>query len=155
MEMMNVIIGILCLIGLIVVIAWLSSIYSRKVKKNSKDLAESWPPLKYMNVVGSKCPDYWQFVGTKTVQVPGKPPIIQNICKNTFNIPAGADPDNPYNCYGDGKDEPLNTHLFDSNETQWPIVNKNLNNTETCRWIRNCGPIKDSNAAWLGFSDKC
>ena len=83
MEIKYAIIGILSLIGVVVLISWLSAIYSRKVKEDAKDLSESWPPLKYMDVIGSKCPDYWQFVGTReTPSTAGKKPIVYNICKN-------------------------------------------------------------------------
>jgi hypothetical protein len=144
------------LIGLFVVISWLSGMYSEEVKKDAKNAAESWPPPKYMDVVGSKCPDYWQFVGTKEYIRPNSTPIVYNICKNTFNIPAGTDKNNPNYCYANGSgDLALNTMTFNTNDLKWPITDKNFSKTPTCEWIRKCGPLPDNNAAWLGYSDKC
>ena len=99
---------IIVTIIVIILIVWAVQKKKAKEEKNKKVI---WPPNDYMQSVGSKCPDYWTYIGndSKTGKV---------MCQNKFNIPV-ANAAQFGMCYDDvsGHD---NVKLFNKIE-KWPI----------------------------------
>jgi len=137
---------IICIITAIVIILVVWAVNkSNAAKQASKHTA--WPPNDYMQDIGSKCPDYWTYIGVDDAG--------GAICENKFNIPVGND-----KCMDD-----KNTMTF-SKIPKWPIkkgdiagqvgtgdVKGNLN--LPCNWIKSCGPTSNTSASWLGVNDIC
>ena len=140
---------IIVTIIVIILIVWAVQKKKAKEEKNKKVI---WPPNDYMQSVGSKCPDYWTYIGndSKTGKV---------MCQNKFNIPV-ANAAQFGMCYDDvsGYD---NVKLFNKIE-KWPIPSGSIDNqlvgnnySFRCNWIKNCGPTDKTSASWLGIKDMC
>ena len=132
----------------IILVVWAVN-KSNKAKAASKNVV--WPPKDYMQDIGSKCPDYWTYIG---VDGSGN-----SICENKFNIPTSNN-----QCMDD-----KNTMTFNK-IPKWPIkkgdragqvgtgklIGKGGNINLPCDWIKSCGPTSNTpSASWLGMNDIC
>lgn len=144
---------IICIITAIVIILVVWAVNkSNKAKAASKNVV--WPPKDYMRDIGSKCPDYWTYIG---VDGSGN-----TVCENKFNIPTSNN-----QCMNTSMSEYEGKNVMSFNKiSKWPIkkgdragqvgtgdVKGNLN--LPCNWIKSCGPTSNTSASWLGMNDIC
>lgn len=110
-----------------------------KSQKSSKGSSTKMPPLDYMKNEGSKCPDYWVYMG------PDKTKSNHHLCQNQFNIPVSSSD----KCYTDVKGKIMSFRDADMDE------NGNMNieaKKQMCEFVKNCGPTASSTASWLGIN---
>ena len=141
---------IVCIITIIIIILVVWAVNKSKKAKEASQKIE-WPPKDYMQDIGSKCPDYWSYVG---VDKEGNP-----ICENKFNIPVAKS-----QCMTNSIPGYKNVMSF-TKIPKWPIKKGNIDSqigdgngtdySKACNWIRNCGPTSTTSASWVGMNDMC
>jgi len=131
---------VLTLIVLIIlVIIW----WAIKIKnQNTTSPKITFPPTKYMEQIGGKCPDYWTYMGDQEGY---------SYCKNTYKIDTQLNYNSSVttkmvSCYSkDIKSFPSYKH--------WSPTKAAL--TERCDWIKGCGPKTGVHASWIGMEKIC
>jgi len=159
MGIVEILVSIFAVIGLILIISYVSYFLYNVVKKRTMVAIASRinPPSDYMQSSGIKCPDYWVNVG------------IDNkgnyICKNSFNVKTNRDPKcnsevstfakmNPGYTWEYGNPNGLTT--LTSNE-KYNFLNEGKigNDLTRCDWINRCGPKKTVQGIWQGVNEIC
>ena len=116
---------------IILVIIW----WAIKIKnQNTTSPKITFPPTKYMEQIGGKCPDYWTYMGDQGGY---------SYCKNTYKIDTN---DTTTTCQTNYiKNFPSYKH--------WSPTKAAL--TDRCNWIKSCGPTADVHASWIGMEKIC
>lgn len=110
-----------------------------------------WPPRRYMQVEGQRCPDYWQYVGDENGNFR---------CRNTFNLPVPKKHESTcYNANTSTKEavfEKIRRFPNRQNSKSDKILKSR------CDWIKNCGTTVNeqgqhvkSYASWEGVDKFC
>ena len=145
---------IIATIIIIIIVVWAVQKNKKAKEKNKKTI---WPPNDYMKTLGSKCPDYWTYLGVDKSSG-------GSICQNKFNITV-ANSTQYGMCYDD-KSGYENVKVFNTIE-QWPIPSGKIDQQLSglpghkddyaypCNWIKACGPTDKTHASWLGITEKC
>lgn len=132
---------VLAFFGVLFILLMVYVIQVNKAKKNGMGVSEKMPPLEYMREIGSRCPDYWVYMGKD----PSKEGY--HICRNAYNIPVN-NPDNTV-CYSDkeGKTRSFKNADMGKDGKIDPTAER-----EMCEFVSQCGPSEDMKAAWLGVN---
>ena len=121
---------------IILVIIW----WAIKIKnQNTTSPKITFPPTKYMEQIGGKCPDYWTYMGDQRGH---------SYCKNTYKIPIN----NRTSCLSNPFGDSIGIKNFPSYK-HWSPTKAAL--TERCDWIKGCGPKTGVHASWIGMEKIC
>ena len=124
---------------IILVIIW----WAIKIKnQNTTSPKITFPPTKYMEQIGGKCPDYWTYMGDQGGY---------SYCKNTYKIDTG----HSESCMLTpipGAANSVFLKKFPSYK-HWSPTKAAL--TERCNWIKSCGPKTGVHASWIGMEKIC
>jgi len=143
MNYSTVILGVvLAFFGILFLLLIVYIIKINKSKSNIKGGGIRMPPLNYMREIGSKCPDYWVYMGKDTTKTG------YHICHNAYNIP--TQPSNS-TCYDDehGRTKSFKDSKMDSDGNMDPDAEK-----ERCNFVKQCGPTTETKASWLGINSE-
>jgi hypothetical protein len=132
---------------LIVFVVYYLIMRNKEIRYKKEKNEEIYPDEDYMKNVGSKCPDYWTYLGKENGE---------NVCQNTFGIPMD---DNNICKYNSSDKICPEKNCKNFSNINWKI-NKNgfLKNQipkKNCDWITNCGIDSNSNASWTHIENQC
>lgn len=136
---------LLLIVIFFVVLFILLIIYIVEVGKNNLEESKMdyLPPPNYMENVGSRCPDYWKYMG--------QDPNGKHICKNVMNIPVW-NPDNR-NCYDDKNMKTKNFYKAEiSKNKSGEYVMDDRAQKQMCKFVSQCGPSQNLEASWMGIN---
>ena len=140
-QLILLLIVIFFIILFILLIIYIVEVGKNNLEQGSMDYL---PPPDYMANIGSRCPDYWKFMG--------QDPNGRNICKNTMNIPVW-NPDNK-DCYDDKKMKTKNFYqaniAYDKEKKEYLLDNRAQR--QMCKFVSQCGPSQNLEASWLGIN---
>ena len=136
--LLAVILGFFAILFILLIVYVAQTNNTRTVIKGA---SEKMPPLDYMKVIGSRCPDYWVDLG------PDPTRQGYHVCYNKMNIPIN-NPDNTF-CYSDKNKR--HKSFKDSDVSLTGFVDKDAE-IERCRFVAQCGPSENMSASWLGVS---
>jgi len=156
MASMDIISTIFMVIGALVVLLYLYIIISNKIKSHYTNLKRhETPPSQYMNEVGLKCPNMWEYKGLS-------PNGNNYICKNYLDIPVKDNSSStgcPLNCYTNMENKEAEFSVINQN---WATLSDNQRKQavkDRCNWLKCCGPSPNGNyqtdAVWLGVDKYC
>ena len=123
---------VLIILIIIVLISW----GIKRHNRNKKPVEVEWPPNNYMKNIGSKCPDYWTYLGDYG---------DNTFCQNNFNL-----------TFADAKEDECQDKKKIVNFpkiTSWPPNKKQLQ--KRCRWMKGCGNTSNTDASWIGMDKLC
>lgn len=123
---------VLIVLIIIVLISW----GIKKSVNNSTTTQVEWPPSNYMKNIGSKCPDYWTYIGDYG---------DNTFCQNNFNLTFA---ENKQDQCQDTK-KIVNFPKI----TSWPPNKNHL--VKRCSWMKQCGNTSNTDASWIGMDKLC
>ena len=140
MNYSTVILGVvLAFFGILFLLLIVYIVKSNKAKSGLKGKSKKMPPLEYMREIGSKCPDYWVYMGDDKNG--------NNICKNQYNIPVANASSSK--CYNDPQNKIMKFKIANMQQSG------NMDATaskQRCDFVSTCGPTASSSASWLGIN---
>ena len=142
----SLILGILLLFVLLFIILMIYYFVAKnKLERKSQDPSKRMlPPPQYMRNVGIRCPDYWEDLGRDPSNT------NNHLCRNTFNIPvANSQSSDCYSNQGDSTMSFVTAENSDFNNNY--TLKSGAVNNERCKFVQNCGPTANEDAAWLGI----
>lgn len=160
MALINILAAIGTLTVIILIIYWTWNYMVKKNKQKKED--NERPTPSYMQEIGVKCPDYWDYVGTNST-------TGNYTCYNRNNLSLKSGD----SCYTDASARTTEFVPLKP-DYKWKDMNGNdrkefVNDTGTdssgtalqsrCEWIQSCGfdmgADMISAAVWMGISNYC